>query len=77
MDGLLMPVFSVGDAVQIFQDYPDDWIEAENQVGLIVGFGKRLHIPAAKVLVLGEVAEFDLTELQKIDYANGDPHESR
>ena len=72
-----MPVFSVGDAVRIFQDYPDDWIEAENQVGLIVGFAKRLHIPAAKVLVLGEIAEFDLKELEKIVYTNGDPHESR
>lgn len=72
-----MPVFSVGDAVKISQDYPDDWLDAENQVGLIVGFGKRLHVPAAKVLVLGEVAEFDLTELQKIDVANGGLHESR
>tara|TARA_Y100000592_G_scaffold46738_1_gene74148 strand:- start:1603 stop:1818 length:216 start_codon:yes stop_codon:yes gene_type:complete len=71
-----MPDFSVGDAVKIFQDYPDDWIEAENQVGLIIGFGKRLHIPAAKVLVLGEVAEFDLTELQLV-HASGGTHESR
>ena len=76
MDGLLMPVFSVGDAVQIFQDYPDDWIEVENQVGLIIGFGKRLHVPAAKVLVLGEVAEFDLTELRLV-HTKGNPHESR
>ena len=57
----------IGDMVQIFQSYPDDWIEAENEVGIIVGFGKRLHMPAAKVMVLGEVAEFDIDELLLVD----------
>ena len=57
----------IGDMVQIFQTYPDDWIEAENEVGIVVGLGKRLHIPAAKVMVLGEIAEFDFEELALVD----------
>jgi hypothetical protein len=40
------------------------WPEAEGQVGVIVAMAKRLYIPAAKVMVLGEVAEFDLAELE-------------
>jgi hypothetical protein len=31
---------------------------------VIVAMAKRLYIPAAKVMVLGEVAEFDLEELE-------------
>lgn len=59
----------IGSAVRIYMDYPDDWPEAEGQIGIIVGFGKRLHMPAAKVFVLGEVCEFDLTELAVVSNA--------
>jgi hypothetical protein len=33
---------------------------------VIVAEAMRLHIPAAKVMVLGQVAEFDLDELEVI-----------
>ena len=59
----------VGDIVQIRQEDGTHgiWPEAEGAVGVIVAMAKRLHIPAAKVMVLGEIAEFDLDELEKID----------
>ena len=57
----------VGDIVRIRQDYPSDWEDAEGKIGIVTGLGKRLHIPAAKVLVLGEEAEFDFTELEIVN----------
>jgi hypothetical protein len=39
----------------------------DGEVVLVLELTKRLHIPAANVLVLGEVAEFDLDELEAID----------
>jgi len=60
----------VGDIVQINQDItggtPDWCVEVQGSIGMIVGLAKRMHIPAAKVMVMGEVAEFDLTELRKV-----------
>lgn len=56
---------NVGDLVMIFQNDPGTWVEAENEIGIVVDKAKRLHVPAAKVLVLGEVVEFDLDELQR------------
>lgn len=61
----------VGDIVRIMQGAalgPDSkrgiaWPEAEFELGVIVAEAKRLYIPAAKVMVLGEVTEFDLDEL--------------
>tara|TARA_R110002020_G_scaffold173198_1_gene363975 strand:- start:451 stop:669 length:219 start_codon:yes stop_codon:yes gene_type:complete len=55
----------VGDMVTINQSYygHPTWEEAEGQVGVIIALAKRLHIPAAKVMVMGEIAEFDLNEL--------------
>lgn len=38
----------------------------EGEVGVIIANAKRLHIPAAKVFVKGEVLEFDLDELEFI-----------
>tara|TARA_R110002074_G_scaffold331948_4_gene502349 strand:+ start:283 stop:516 length:234 start_codon:yes stop_codon:yes gene_type:complete len=43
------------------------WPEVYGQIGVIVALAKRLHIPAAKVMVLGEVAEFDLDELETVN----------
>lgn len=56
---------NIGDMVTINQSYygRPQWEEAEGQVGVIIALAKRLHIPAAKVMVLGEVAEFDIVEL--------------
>ncbi len=55
----------VGDMVRIFQiDRRPQWPEAEGKLGIVVAMTKRLHIPAAKVMVLGEIAEFDLNELE-------------
>lgn len=58
---------NVGDIVRIRQDYPSDWGDAEGKIGIVTGLGKRLHIPAARVLVLGEEAEFDFTELEIVN----------
>lgn len=61
----------VGDMVRIHNDIGPDglidcWPESEGQIGVVIALAKRLHIPAAKVMVLGEVAEFDFTELEKV-----------
>ena len=56
----------VGDMVRIHNDIGPDpacWPESEGQIGVVVALTKLLHSPAAKVLVLGEVAEFDIVEL--------------
>ena len=61
---------AVGDIVQINQDplpVANSWaVEAQGQIGVVVALAKRLYVPAAKVMVLGEVAEFDLDELEKV-----------
>jgi len=65
----------VGDLVRVktgsgvFEEGEDTtcyWPESKGQIGVIIAKTKRLYIPAAKVLVLGEVAEFDLEELEII-----------
>jgi hypothetical protein len=64
----------VGDMVRIHNDIGPDgdpmidgcWPESEGQIGVVIALAKRLYIPAAKVMVLGEIAEFDLTELEKV-----------
>ena len=63
----MLEPFMVGDIVKIrcaIDHRAPIWPEAEGQVGVIVAMAKRLYIPAAKVMVLGEVAEFDLEELE-------------
>ena len=42
------------------------WHEFLGKVGVIVAEAKRMHIPAAKVIIAGEIAEFDLEELEEI-----------
>jgi len=59
----------VGDLVQIKEHGPttaggDVWHEFMGKIGIIVGIGKRLHIPAFKVMLLGEVVEFDHDEVE-------------
>ena len=57
----------VGDMVRIFQCDPSwIWDEAQGKLGIVVTMTKRLHIPAAKVMVLGEIAEFDHDELEVV-----------
>lgn len=46
--------------------FESTWPEANGQIGVIVSEAKRLYIPAAKVMVLGEVVEFDHDELEVI-----------
>ena len=46
------------------------WHSFVGKFGMIVGTGKRLHIPAAKVFIDGVVAEFDLDELDKLNETN-------
>ena len=66
----------VGDMVRIktgggcFEEGEDTtccWPESKGQIGVVIALAKRLYIPAAKVMVLGEVAEFDLEELEKVN----------
>ena len=62
----------IGDIVRIKGNFqvehaPEEvWPEVYGQIGVIVAMTKRLYIPAAKVMVLGEVAEFDLDEMERI-----------
>lgn len=56
----------VGDMVRIDSDDPIVWSEAEGQIGIIVAMAKRLYVPAVKVMVVGEVAEFDLNEVKPV-----------
>ena len=58
----------VGDMVRILHDNSvhSAWPEAEGQIGVVIALAKRLYIPAAKVMVLGQVAEFDEDELEKV-----------
>jgi len=66
----------VGDLVRIktgsgaFEDGEDTtcyWPESKGQIAVIIAKTKRLYIPAAKVLVLGEVVEFDIEELEIVN----------
>ena len=57
----------VGDIVRINEKEPVVWEEAQGQVGMIVSFGKRLYIPEAKVMILGEIAQYDLDELEVVN----------
>lgn len=60
-------IYTIGDIVRIKQSHGGRiWPEAEGAVGVIVALAKRLYIPAAKVMVLGEIAEFDLDELEGV-----------
>ena len=54
----------VGDMVVIRGGRDETW--GDGEVVLVLELTKRLYIPAANVLVLGEVAEFDLDELEVI-----------
>ena len=57
----------VGDLVRVKRGVCDInplWPECEGHVGVIIKEVDRLYIPAAIVMVLGETAEFDLSELE-------------
>ena len=43
------------------------WPESHGQIGVIVAMAMRLYIPEAKVMVLSEIAEFDLDELEAVN----------
>ena len=55
----------VGDLVVIRRWGNEAWGDGEG--ALVLEFTKRLYIPAANILVLGEVAQFDLCEVEAID----------
>ena len=63
---------AVGDIVRITGNFqvrnaPEvAWPEVYGQIGVVIALAKRLYIPAAKVMVLGQVAEFDEDELEKV-----------
>ena len=64
-------IYAIGDMVRI-KSLPEQsvgglaryWPECYGQIGVIVALAKRVAIPAAKVMVLSEIAEFDLDELE-------------
>jgi hypothetical protein len=56
-----------GDLVMIRRLGIEDELWADGEGALVLEFTKRLYIPGAKVMVLGEVVEFDLSELEAID----------
>ena len=64
----------IGDVVRINQDplpVANTWcVEAQGKVGVIISVGNRLYIPSAKVMVLGEIVDFDVDELTKIEDEN-------
>ena len=55
----------VGDLVVIRGGRDETW--GDSEVALVLEFTKRLYTPAAKVMILGEAVEFDLSELEVID----------
>ena len=63
-----MVEYKKGDIVRIRmgKTAAETWPAAQGQVGMVVGLGKRLYIPAAKVMVMGEIAEFDIDELKQV-----------
>ena len=64
-------IYAIGDIVRI-KDVEGGgysvkyWPECYGEIGVIIAFAKRVAIPAAKVMVLGEIAEFDLDELEAV-----------
>ena len=61
----------IGDIVRIREGACDHWVlpwsECIGEAGVVIALAKRLYIPAAKVWVMGEIAEFDFEELEKIN----------
>ena len=58
----------IGDIVRIKQSHGGRaWPEAEGKIGFVMTEEMRQYIPAAKVMLLGQIAEFDLDELEVID----------
>ena len=56
----------VGDLVRINNKDKTIFPESEGKIGLILRMVKRIYIPAAKVLVMGEICEWDLEELEVV-----------
>jgi hypothetical protein len=42
------------------------WPECYGQIGMIIDYAIRWHRRSAKVMVLGELTEFDIDELEKV-----------
>jgi|TARA_Y100000310_G_C20592842_1_gene768970 hypothetical protein len=62
--GDLVKIVNPGEPIRTGPDSGCTWPESLGQIGMIIREAKRLYIPSAKVLVLGEIAEFDLDELE-------------
>ena len=60
---------NIGDLVRVKPNslYSDVWPESLGKVGLVIKMTKRIYIPAAEVLMLNTVAEFDLDELELVN----------
>ncbi len=62
----------VGDLVRIKDHGPvteagDVWHEFMGKVGVIIAEAMRLHIPAFKIMIDGELIEFDHDEVEVAD----------
>ena len=56
-----------GSLVKIRNNEQFDYHRFKDKIGMIVSFGKRLYVPAARVLIIGDLVDFDLNELEVID----------
>lgn len=59
----------VGDAVRIRAEdgVHSMWPESEGQIGIVIELKYRLFVPAAMVMVLGEICEWDESELEVVN----------
>lgn len=66
----------VGDLVQVQGHDPVTpaghvWHEFMGKTGVVVSNAKRIHTPAVKVFISGQIAEFDVEELVKVGEQDG------
>jgi len=58
-------VIRIGDIVRIRHVACSMWPDAAGQIGIIIAESPRGFIPAWRVLILGEIAQFDVEEMEK------------
>ena len=62
--GDLVKIVNPGNPIRTGPDSGCTWPESIGVIGMVIRQAKRLYIPSAKVMVLGDIAEFDLDELE-------------
>ncbi len=58
-----------GDLVRVHDDGCSNsgTLHAAGETGLVIKMAKRLYIPAAKIMISGEILEYDLDELKLVE----------